>query len=188
MTASASAKRQLAKGGFAPLSELDDNDAALYYGHLLAQAEISLPSFPRETQLALTWLAGEITHQGVRLWKAAFENIEVDGRDIGSWIITGRLAVGAAEPIALARRRWLREEGRQIIALAQPFLSPGQSRHVASKSLVDFCCLRLAADLQSTPGPVIIRDHLGSEIRLTARRKMRIKSLGEVFSIIKSVY
>lgn len=167
--------------GYSALSPIDDREAAIYFGHLAAQAEIAMPSAPREAQIALTWLAAEIIRLRTRLWSARFEDIEVDGAPLGSWQITARCDPTPEEPIEIARQNWLRDEGREIIALAHPFLEASQERDKAEKSLLDFSAMRLIMELRENRAKVRIRDHKGHRVTIAVSDRRGVKARAKDF-------
>lgn len=171
---------------FSPLAPIEDRKAAIYFGHLAAQAEAVIPNHGREAQVALTWLAAHVAHEGARLWRARFDDLTLANEQLGSWVITARLEATSKDVVEIARRDWLAEDGRQIMALAHPFLDdtatePGLD--CACEKLVDFSAALLASRLSASRGSVRIRDMSGHQVTVSTRRIREIKLLGKKVSL-----
>lgn len=175
-----------AKLTFDPLSPVEDRAAAIYFGHLAVQAEAALPASGREAQVALTWLSAHVAHQGARVWRARFDDLVLSGQSLGSWVITARLNPAPKQPIEIARQSWLAEDGRQIIALAHPFILGGTSPEAleaARQKVIDFSAALLAPCVAKHGQPVRIRDMSGHEVTLSARAMRHFKLLGKKVSV-----
>lgn len=103
----------------------EDMAGHLYLGHLAAQAEIALPGGSQDARVALTWIAAIIARDKARLWRAKLEDIEADGQPIGSWSLTARTTMRKAPSITIERHATLRQDGREIAAMAD-FLLRGE--------------------------------------------------------------
>jgi len=152
-----------------PLSAIDNQDAALYIGHLTVAAEAALPRATRETQIALTWLCAHIATQGARTWTADLDDIAIGEFAIGSWRATARTFPGRPDRIGFERRATLIRDGNEILALAHPFLE-GQSMDDATTNLVDFSVMQLCAAHAPQGVDLALRDLPGTEIRISLRR------------------
>lgn len=153
-----------------PLSPIDDDAAALYLGHLTVAAEAALRGYARETQIALTWLSAHVAAAGDRTWTAQIHDIEIAGSRIGDWRVTARLFPGHQEYIGLERRATLMADGREVVALAHPFLE-NRGKEEAVASMVDFSVMQLCADHAPKGSNLAITDLAGTVIRVSLRRK-----------------
>lgn len=165
------------KRAWSPFSPADDRDAALYLGHLAVAAESALPDAARESQVALAWLVAQVASRGDRFWRARLDGIEVAGNALGDWVVTVRLFPGKPVPIGIERRTTLIEDGRQVIALAHPFLT-NNSREAAVSDMLDFCVMQLAAEHFPTACRIRLQDSLGTGIRVTIRPTGLLSALG----------
>lgn len=159
-----------------PLAPLGDAGAELYFGDLAAAAEITLPGAPREHHLALTWVVAHVAHARTRLWTAKMEDVIVEAQPLGCWKVTARTEVARPRTIELARRSWLREDGRQVMALAQSFReSPDDgivSETAALDHLLGFCAVQV---IVAAVRPLTISDALGTKVTLRAERSARLR-------------
>jgi hypothetical protein len=169
-----------------PLAQITDDKAMLYLGHLTAQAEMALPRVSRNAQIALTWIAAHVAHQGVPLWTARLQDIAIEDKPLGSWQIRARTARGNPERITIERRPMLCEDGRQITALANPFLPEGTSDDTVKKgleSLLDFSVMALSASSEKTSFSTSLRDINGLQISVYARKMRELKFGKKIFLI-----
>ena len=174
------------KTTFSPLAPIEDRNAAIYFGHLAAQAEAVIPNHGREAQVALTWLAAHVSHEGARVWRARFDDLVLADQQLGSWVLTARLDSTSKDVVEIARREWLAEDGRQIMALAHPFLDGEVTQEAldrACEKLVDFSAALLAPCLSACAGNVRIRDMNGHEVTVSTRRIREIKIFGKKVSL-----
>lgn len=161
-----------------PLAYIEDTPAMLYLGHLAAQAEMALPEAPRDAQIALTWIASHVANLDVRVWTAKLENIQIKDQEIGSWKIRAHTVSSRPEQITLERRNTLCEDGRQIAALAHPFvIDPDnkKSREQGLNSLLDFSVMSLSATANGSRFSTSLRDMNGLQITISARKFREIK-------------
>ncbi len=162
-----------------PLAPIDDLDAMLYLGHLIAQAEIALPDFPREAQIALTWLSAHVAKEEVRLWTAKLEDIAVGETPIGSWKLVVRTAHETPERITIERRSTLRQNGIEIAALAHPFLESTERTEAAIndalESILDFSVMTLASAAKGKKLVIEIRDVNGTHLSLSLAKIPKVK-------------
>lgn len=161
------------------LSE-DDRAAALYLGHLAVAAEAALPDADPHTQVALCWLCAHILNEKSRLWRLTLEEIEIGERQFGSWRITARTTPGAKEHITLERHATLIEDGRQIIALSQPF-HDGKAESEAIDSLVTFSAMQICSQGPDLGRAISVQDLNGTRISLEARPDRRF--FGKIFPL-----
>lgn len=169
-----------------PLAQITDDNAMLYLGHLTAQAEMALPQVSRNAQIALTWIAAHVANQGAPLWTARMEHIAIEGRPVGSWQVRARTAQGHRERVTIERRAMLCEDGRQITALANPFLPEDTSDNISEKgleSLLDFSVMALSASSEKNSFSASLRDINGLQISIYAR-KMRELKFGKKFFLV----
>jgi len=171
---------------FSPLAPIEDRNAAIYFGHLAVQAEAVIPDHGREAQVALTWLAAHIAHEGARVWRARFDDLVLADEQLGSWVITARLDSTSKDVVEIARRSWLAEDGRQIMALAHPFLGDeitDEARLRALEKIVGFSAALLASCVSADGGSIQIRDMSGHKVTISTRRIREIKLLGKKVSM-----
>lgn len=168
-----------------PLCPIDDDQAALYIGHLAAQAEISMPDAKRDAQIALTWLASHIAETGARLWIATLEDIIVSGQPIGSWKAVARTQPGKTAAVTLERHRTLVEDGRQVMTLAHAFIEQSGQMERGIESLVEFSVMALAAQACSGHRKIEIVDMNGLRISLKLRKKPRLSKISRILFLPK---
>lgn len=155
-----------------------DKRAAIYYGHLTAQIEISLPGVHQDKITALSWLVAHIAIEQDRLWTATFDGLTSSGIDIGSWRLSARLKLGSATPIGLERQAWLQREGTEVIAQAEPFFLDTKPEEAEAK-ILDLAAMQAIDVLRQTQTKILIRDQFGTEILLKAVRVDKIQQFRE---------
>ena len=162
------------------LTPIDDRNALLYLGHLAAQTEISAPRAPREVQIALTWICAHVAAQGARLWTAHLEDIVVGKNPIGSWSLQARTSQLPSGRITIERHAMLQEDGRQIAALAHPFLEalPDRDPDKAIESILDFSIMTVAAWGEGSKKlpPITDMNGLKISIRVFPKRKFKFSA------------
>jgi len=161
----------------------DDTAAALYLGHLAAQAEMALPGASREAQISLAWVMAHIASQQARVWVAKLEGISSEVGPIGSWKLLARTTSVRAPKITIERHATLIEDGKQIAALAHPFLTDGQTDN-ATESLLDFSVMTLSS--HANPGKLKLRisDMDGLMVDISLKRVDQIKEKMHKFTHI----
>lgn len=87
-----------------------------YLGHLLARIEVENPDIDESQRLCACWLIAVAAASGADSWSLSLEDVEHDGRAIGTLSLRIDTARGTPDPLTPQRRAWLSEEGAQVLA------------------------------------------------------------------------
>jgi hypothetical protein len=165
---------------------IETDEAALYLGHLAAQAEIAAPGQSRECHLALTWLGSIIAHRGKKYWTMDIDGITGPDRPVQNWRLAAQLEAGPARPIDLARWQWLRSDGREVSSIAQdviansPNLDPKSPLDV-ERRLAELSAIIAINEMPADRWSVAMKDANGTLILIAAHQKRSIASLKRRF-------
>lgn len=167
-------------------SALRDREAAIYYGHLMAQAESAVGSEFNQpySSMALTWIAGDCISRGGRYHQFLFEDIQMAGRQIGAWKLEIRVFPTKHTPIELYRKNFLEAEGVVATSPAAALISEVKN----SEKLDAFCVSQLALDcmhLGKSRKSYEIRDSRGHMVKATISRPILRRTRGRVLSLIR---
>lgn len=161
-------------------------EAALYLGHLAAQAEIAAPGSSRESHLALTWLSSIVAHRARRYWTVDFRQLHRPDHQAADWRISAQIEKGDPEQIALARWQWLRSDGRDVSKVAHDVLVESGMTEAATpvereQKLAEISALILIQETSEPRWSRQLRDATGTMILFSAHQKAGLASLKRRF-------
>lgn len=165
-----------------PICDLEDYPGLVYLGHLAAESEIALPDAGRPAQIAAAWLGAHVARDGARLWRARIEDVAVADSALGTWTLCVRTRETASLRPTLERRAALVRDGREISALAAPFLGKHvpPARDNPPPDLLDFCLLALVdATAPESRKRFAVTDITGRHMDITVRAEPRFKTAME---------
>jgi hypothetical protein len=124
-------------------SAFADREAAIYYGHLLAQAEAALGAKNDEsfTPMALSWITGDCLSRGGRVHQILTDDISFKGEKLGSWKLTIRVFAADPDPVEVYRKNFLESEGIRATMPAASLISDTES----TEKLDAFCLAQIAS-------------------------------------------
>ena len=155
---------------------IGDDRAALDMGVLAAAAESALPGAPREAQLALAWISAHVAADGARVWTARIDGLRIEDRLVGDWSLTVRSETCQPTRIGIERRATLRSDGREVMALAHPFLEgtaddPGRGLEL----LLDFSVAMLASRAPEAANGATVSTSKGARMHFRLRKTGHLK-------------
>lgn len=157
------------------------NDALVYYGHLIGQAEAQLgEDADRYASFALAWIAGDMASRGDKVHSVDFAGLSQGDKLIGDWSISLRVGKGRRQPIELYRRQFLTQDGKKIVDLCAPLIDEGDT-----DKLDAFCVLHLAMHCSAAytaKAQYVLYDCEGNALRVELRQNQnwtdRLKTAG----------
>jgi hypothetical protein len=177
------------KPAFDLSSSIENDQAALYFGHLAAQAESAFPNADRMAQVSLCWAAAHVIADKSRKWSITLEGIENEGRKIGTWGLTARVSQAPQDTIEIARRSWLISDGRKIIELLSGFEDNENKVNEVSAQAIEMASLSVILKLRDLRSNIAISDRFGRTVTFKARPSAghTLKNLTFFRSIINSL-
>jgi hypothetical protein len=175
-----------AEPAFDLTSSAKNDQAALYFGHLITRAENALPNRDRMSQVCLCWAAAHVIADGARKWSIKLEGIESKGQHIGTMGLVARLSKGAPEHIELARRAWLISDGREILTLLTGFQNDTETTVHVTTQAIEMASLSVILTLADLRSEISITDRYGRKVSFKKQTSTRdvVKNLPIFGSII----